>query len=172
MPQEVQVLTVKFWVHDRYTVVVEFTLILTVGATCPNPVTFGTTPAATLAQPLNKSAFGAVAEVVEIQLRKNWTLVVAAGIQGTLPHTSQSPAVSDILVTFLAVAVVHHPAEPEAILLVMNSPTLPAAALSFVPVPWSMTPPVPLPSNDRDWLVSPFRYIDGLLPVAAGDNTK
>jgi len=50
-------------------------------------------------------------------------------------HTSQSPAVKLIDVRFIGVAVVNDIALPEAIVELINSPTLPAAALSLVAVP-------------------------------------
>lgn len=53
----------------------------------------------------------------------------------TKPVTSQLPAVRDIEVTFAGVAVVSETAEPLSMEELINSPTEPAAALSFVAVP-------------------------------------
>jgi len=52
-----------------------------------------------------------------------------------LIHTSQSPAVSEIEVTFAAAPVVRGTAEPLAIDETTYSPTPPASALSLVAVP-------------------------------------
>ena len=53
----------------------------------------------------------------------------------TAPLTSQSPAVKDIEVTLALVTVVKAMAEPEATVLEIVSPTLPALALLLVVVP-------------------------------------
>jgi hypothetical protein len=52
-----------------------------------------------------------------------------------LPAHSQSPAVNEAEVIFVAVAVVSETAEPEAMLELIYSPIFPAVALSFVVVP-------------------------------------
>ena len=88
--------------------------------------------------PFLSDASGKVAEVVLIQTSAAaFNPVDASRI---LPHTSQSPAVKLMLVKFVAVALLIDVADPAATLLVTNSPTFPAAALSFVVVP--TIPPV------------------------------
>lgn len=59
----------------------------------------------------------------------------AFGINLTTAETSQSPAVSEIEVTLAVVPVERLTADPGAIVEEVYSPTLPAAALSFVAVP-------------------------------------
>lgn len=78
---------------------------------------------------------GEVAEVVLIQPRISVTVVAAFGANPTQPHTSQSPAVSEMLVTLAGVPLVSETAEPNATVDSITSPTEPAAALLFVFVP-------------------------------------
>jgi hypothetical protein len=77
---------------------------------------------------------GRVADVVEIHPRLMITPVPAAPLKATLPQTSQSPAVSEMLVTSAFVLEVSDEVLSATILLTY-SPTLPAAALLFVVVP-------------------------------------
>jgi hypothetical protein len=62
-------------------------------------------------------------------------VVVPAGLVATVPHTSQSPAVKEIDVTFAGVPEVNETAEPTRIVEEIYSPILPAFALLFVVVP-------------------------------------
>jgi hypothetical protein len=76
-----------------------------------------------------------VALVVEIELPIATTVVLAAGRKLFHTDTSQSPAVSEILVMFVSVLVVREIADPKSTAEEMISPTFPAAALSLVAVP-------------------------------------
>ena len=82
--------------------------------------------------------FGSVgleALVVLIQPAKELIVVVPAWSKQMFPRTSQSPAVRLMLVTLAAVPVVSDTALATSTVLSISSPTLPAAALSFVVVP-------------------------------------
>ena len=76
---------------------------------------------------------GTVAEVVLIHPSK--IVTVLAGTIAILPHTSQSPAVREMLVMFAGVAVVNETALPCKTVEDINSPTLPAVALPVVVSP-------------------------------------
>lgn len=80
---------------------------------------------------------GKVMSVAEVEFTLPATAVVEIvdPRKLTTPATSQSPAVSDMLVTFAGVAVVSETAEPPATEAVTYSPTMPAAALLFVVTP-------------------------------------
>lgn len=86
---------------------------------------------ATLDPPEN-NAVGIVADTVLIPPWKYVVVVPAAGVVYTFAYTSQSPEVIDIDVIFLGTLAAI--ATPDTVLLKI-SPTLPAAALSFVVVP-------------------------------------
>lgn len=73
--------------------------------------------------------------VVEIPAINCVILVVAAVVNITIPQTSQSPAVREMLVMFSGVAVVMLTDEPLAIIDETYSPTLPAVALPTAAVP-------------------------------------
>ncbi|WP_429558185.1 hypothetical protein [Paraburkholderia youngii] len=87
-----------------------------------------------------------MAEIVLIQPETTLIVVAAFGIVKTAPRTSQSPGVSEMLVTLAAVPVVSDTGVLEFVAQAdgdpplvtcaqMNSPSLPAFALSFVVVP-------------------------------------
>jgi hypothetical protein len=76
-----------------------------------------------------------VAEIVFIVACKDATVVLLPPRKFASSHTSQSPAVRDIDVILAGVTVVRETADPEAIVELTYSPTLPAVALSFVTVP-------------------------------------
>src|SRR6185503_8783595 len=80
--------------------------------------------------------------VAEVELTHPYIVTpsLVGQLMVVLPQTSQSPAVSEILVTLVAVASAKLTAEADAITLETNSPTLPAATLSLVVVP--TMPPV------------------------------
>jgi hypothetical protein len=78
---------------------------------------------------------GRAADVVLMPPCSLLTTVEAPVTTPTFPQTSQSPAVSEILVTLAPTPVVSATADPVATLLETNSPTLPALALLFVVVP-------------------------------------
>ncbi len=97
---------------------------------------------------------GIVADVVLIHASTELVVVAPAGFSANVPHTSQSPAVSDIDVMSAAVAEVIDTAAPANTVDEMNCPILPAEALSFVAVPciWpaQMSPTIrqlPAPSD-------------------------
>lgn len=73
-----------------------------------------------------------VADVVLTPTSRFETVVLAAGVNVTVPVTSQSPAVRLALVQLAAVADVR---DVPAVVFGTNSPTLPAFALLFVVVP-------------------------------------
>src|SRR6185312_11009619 len=85
---------------------------------------------------------GSVADVVLIEATIFDSAVPPPGFKAILPNTSQSPAVKLIDVTFAVVLVVKETAEPTKIVLSMNSPTYPDAALSLVLVPLIEIPAV------------------------------
>lgn len=113
----------------KYTVVVDATLTLKGGvAMAAAPITAVPSIYADI-----RAAFGNVAEVSEVQ---SYSIVKPfVPVIKTFPETSQSPAVSEIDVTFAAVAVVKLTADACRTVLLITSPTLPAAALSLVVVP-------------------------------------
>jgi hypothetical protein len=76
-----------------------------------------------------------VAEIVFIVACKDATVVLLPPRKFASSHTSQSPAVRDIDVILAGVTVVRETADPEAIVELTYSPTLPAVALLFVTVP-------------------------------------
>lgn len=78
---------------------------------------------------------GIVALVELIQAICVTTAVLVFGLKTTCPETSQSPAVRDMDVIFVSVAVVKAIGDACATLAEMYSPTLPALALLFVVVP-------------------------------------
>lgn len=78
---------------------------------------------------------GRVAEVVDMPPIRPDGTVEPAGISATVPVISQSPAVSEIDVTFSGTAVVADTADPDGTVALIYSPTWPVSALSFVVVP-------------------------------------
>lgn len=80
-------------------------------------------------------AVGAVADVLDVHTTNCVVEVLPVGFSITLPLTSQSPAVSEMLVMFVAVALASATALPTNTVELISSPTLPACALSFVAVP-------------------------------------
>lgn len=87
------------------------------------------------AKPPPFGAEGCVADVVLIDPCNALCVVVPLGMVPTEPHTSQSPAVREIDVTFIGVPDVIDNGEPCDTVLETYSPTLPAFALLFVVVP-------------------------------------
>ncbi len=83
----------------------------------------------------NAPGVAKVADVVLLDPLTSVRDVVEAVTNASVHDKSQSPAVSDIDVIFAAVTVVNDTAEPLVTVDEITSPTLPAAALSFVVVP-------------------------------------
>ena len=127
----------------KYIVVVDASVCLEVAAFAMNAVTPGTKAA-----DFRKNA-GVVGVIVPITSDDNdmapviiVTLVVACVSNVSAQSTSQSPAVSEILVSSALVEVVNVILEAGTISDTLYSPTLPSAALLFVVVP--ITPDVVL----------------------------
>lgn len=98
-------------------------------------------------------------EVGLTELMNTWCTVVAPTLSQMVPHTTQSPAVREIDVTFKGTADVAEIAEPDPITEEMISPTLPAdAALPFT------TPAIP-PDADNVVNAPEFGVDD---PIAGG----
>src|SRR5262249_2985332 len=107
--------------------------LVPMGKTCAWPVVNGS-------EKMNDAPlFGDVgrgAEVVLEDAANCVIVVVPAGLNTTPAPTSQSPAVKESDVTFALVPVVSETAEPERTSDSTYSPISPAAALSFVAVPF------------------------------------
>jgi len=132
-PYAVSVETEKVADATRYIVVVAAKLMRVVdtGITCvlavPSvPATWPRAPAA--------GKVGNASVVCDIEAAARIRTVPAAPVMTTLPLTSQSPAVSEMEVIVLAVAVTSETAAPTSTVDEIYSPIAPAAALSFVAV--------------------------------------
>ena len=89
------------------------------------------------------------------------------------PQTSQSPAVSDNVATLTVLPLDKFTALPDNTTVLLYSPTFPATALSFVELPCTPTPDVPLPFSCVRILVSePVAEIAGATPVFADVTVK